>query len=39
MCFGYYTPEEAATHAPKIIVLGEHNEVLVQRLGKKVINQ
>ena len=39
MCFGYYTPEEAATHAPKIIVLGENNEVLVQRLGKKVINQ
>ena len=39
MCFGYYTPEEAATHAPKIVVLGEHNEVLVQRLGKKVINQ
>ena len=37
MCFGYYTPEEAATHAPKIVVLGEHNEVLVQRLGKKVI--
>jgi len=37
MCFGYYTPEEAAKHLPKIIVLGEHNEVLVQRLGKKVI--
>ena len=39
MNFGYYTPEEAAGHEPKIIVLGEHNEVLVQRLGKRVIER
>jgi len=28
MNFGYYTPEEAARHKPRVIVLNERNEVV-----------
>src|SRR5271165_6555398 len=31
MSFGLFDPEEARTHQPKIIVLGENNEVLRQK--------
>jgi aspartate 1-decarboxylase len=31
MSFGLFDPEEARTHQPKIIILGEKNEVLRQK--------
>ena len=37
MCFAGFTPEEAKTFLPKVIVLDEKNEVTAVRLGRKTI--
>lgn len=28
MCFGYFSPEEAASHAPKVILVDEKNRIV-----------
>lgn len=35
MSFGYYTPEEAAVHKPRVIVLNERNEVLREGIQQR----
>ncbi len=35
MSFGYYTPEEAAIHKPRVIVLNERNEVLREGIQQR----
>ncbi len=37
MCFANFTPEEAKTFQPKIVVLDEKNNVLAERRGKTPI--
>ena len=37
MCFAGFTPEEAKTFLPKVIVLNEKNEVTAVRLGRETI--
>lgn len=34
MCFSFFTPEEAETFLPKIIVLDEKNRIIARRLGR-----
>ena len=37
MCFANFTPEEAATFRPKVIVMDEKNQVVAERLGRETI--
>lgn len=35
MCFAQFTPEEAETFLPDVIVLDEHNNVIARRKGRR----
>ncbi|MBQ7403066.1 MAG: aspartate 1-decarboxylase [Lentisphaeria bacterium] len=37
MCFANFTPEEAQTFRPKVIVMDENNQVVAERLGRETI--
>lgn len=37
MCFANFTPEEAATFRPKVVVMDEKNQVVAERLGRETI--
>lgn len=37
MCFANFTPEEAATFRPKVIVMDEKNQIVAERLGRETI--
>ena len=37
MCFANFTPEEAASFRPKVVVLDENNDVTAIRLGRETI--
>ena len=37
MCFANFTPEEAKTFRPKVVVMDEKNQVVAERLGRETI--
>ena len=37
MCFANFTPEEAQTFRPRVIVMDENNKIAVKRLGRETI--
>ena len=37
MCFANFTPEEAQTFRPRVIVMDENNKIAVKRFGRETI--